>query len=332
RLQFTVMMAEGGDLEAGDSLANLLYWGGRGFDRDHGRALKLWDGVGVERVRERMRKRKRERKRKRKSASDDDDDEDSDDEDAAVGWWGDGLGSSEASHVMSGLCGAASMFVRGEGTEANVTAAVERYAHAIDLGRKRGLRGAEEGEEGNPLLLSGYAQALNGIGYAYFNGAGPLLPRNESKAYEYFLEGASLLVPDGDACANAAVCLGSGSGVGKNVEEATRMYKRAARAGSLQGAYESGKREENLGWWGGGGDDRGTGQEEDSMSITTKLMDKIENAVKYYLVKRDGGVILGLHNFEQTLGKVWIWENLALAALAVGLVVVGVRGWLKVFL
>ena len=67
-------------------------------------------------------------------------------------------------------------------------------------------------------------------------------------------------------------------------------------------------------------------------SITTKLMDKIENAVKYYLVKRDGGVILGLHNFEQTLGKVWIWENLALAALAVGLVVVGVRGWLKVFL
>ena len=42
-LQYTIMMAEKGDLEAMNSYAGMLYWGVRGFERDHKKALYYWD-------------------------------------------------------------------------------------------------------------------------------------------------------------------------------------------------------------------------------------------------------------------------------------------------
>ena len=97
-LQFTIMMAEKGDVESMNSLANFLYWGARGFQRDHERALELWEAVA-------------------------------------------------AHDHIGGLCGAASMYVRGEGTEIHMEKAVELYERAA--------------KQGSPT-------ALNGLGYAYF--------------------------------------------------------------------------------------------------------------------------------------------------------------------
>ncbi|GMH77116.1 hypothetical protein TL16_g07299 [Triparma laevis f. inornata] len=43
-LQYTIMMSEKGDIEAMSNYAMMLYWGARGFERDHVKALELWNG------------------------------------------------------------------------------------------------------------------------------------------------------------------------------------------------------------------------------------------------------------------------------------------------
>ena len=42
RLQYQAVMAEQGDVASMAAMADLLYWGARGFDRDHPRALRYW--------------------------------------------------------------------------------------------------------------------------------------------------------------------------------------------------------------------------------------------------------------------------------------------------
>ena len=43
QLQFTILMAEKGDVEAMSNYASMLYWGVRGFERDHVKALDFWN-------------------------------------------------------------------------------------------------------------------------------------------------------------------------------------------------------------------------------------------------------------------------------------------------
>jgi SEL1 protein len=61
-----------------------------------------------------------------------------------------------AQHDPNGLCGAAAMYLKGEGTDKNVTKAVDLYEEAAALGS---------------------VKALNGLGYIYFYGQA--LPKNE---------------------------------------------------------------------------------------------------------------------------------------------------------
>ena len=42
-LQYIIMMAEKGDVDFMASYAGMLYWGARGFERDHPKALELWN-------------------------------------------------------------------------------------------------------------------------------------------------------------------------------------------------------------------------------------------------------------------------------------------------
>lgn len=88
-----------------------------------------------------------------------------------------------------GLCGAAAMHLKGEGVaEKNISKAVDLYGEAAALGS---------------------VKALNGLGYIYFYGEA--LPKNETKAFHYFLA-ASDAGLDGDSFTNAAHCLANGIG------------------------------------------------------------------------------------------------------------------------
>jgi len=194
-LQYTVDLAEQGDPTAMNALANLLYWGGRGFARDHVRARELWDEVGL-----------------------------------------------DHDHI-GGLCGAASMYIRGEGNGdegggADVAKAVMRYELAVEIGRGGG---------------GDYVCALNGLGYAWFLGQGGLV-KNQTKGFEYFLEGSSVENNDADSLTNAAHCYATGQGVEKDAKMAKALYERAAHIGSFEGAYEMGRR-----WLNNGLEDSGIG-------------------------------------------------------------------------
>ena len=125
------------------------------------------------------------------------------------------------------------MYIRGEGTEVNVGKAVERYELAIEIGR---------GGEGGA-----YATALNGLGYAYFLGQGGL-EKNQTKGFEYFLEGSSSANNDPDSLVNAAHCYASGQGVAPDAASALSLYTRAAHVGSFEGAYSVGRRLLNEGF------------------------------------------------------------------------------------
>lgn len=110
-----------------------------------------------------------------------------------------------AAHDPMGLCGAAAMFLKGEGTEKNVSRAVELYNEAAALGS---------------------VKALNGLGYIYFYG--DALPKNETRAFSYFIS-ASEYGQDGDSFTNAAFCLSQGIGVEKDLSRAAQLYDTAAR-------------------------------------------------------------------------------------------------------
>jgi len=128
-----------------------------------------------------------------------------------------------------GMCGAAGMLVKGEGTEdnrPNVSRAVELYENASTtfVHRKR----VHICSRSHCLLLAirGSVRALNGLGYIYFYGQG--LEKNVTKAFEYFLQAAEA-ESDGDALFNAAYCLETGLGVAKDSARAVGMYRIAAK-------------------------------------------------------------------------------------------------------
>ncbi len=105
----------------------------------------------------------------------------------------------------NGMCGAAGMYLKGEGTEVNVSRAISLYENAT---------------------LNGSVRAYNGLGYLYFYGS--QVTKNESKAYEYFLLAAQY-ENDGDALFNAAYLLENGLGVEKDINKAVYFYSVAAR-------------------------------------------------------------------------------------------------------
>lgn len=105
----------------------------------------------------------------------------------------------------SGMCGAAGMYLKGEGVSKNVSHAVTLYENASSMGSVR---------------------ALNGLGYIYFHGQA--LPQNHTKAYYYFLAAAETLT-DGDALFNAAFLLDNGLGVERDTTKALNFYQIGAK-------------------------------------------------------------------------------------------------------
>jgi TPR repeat protein len=103
------------------------------------------------------------------------------------------------------LCGAAGMYLKGEGTEKNISRAVGMYHQAAKDGSIR---------------------ALNGLGYIYFFGHGDEAPMNkvqnlitlfllilcQTKAYHYF-KTATEYGGDSDSWFNAGYCLEHGIGL-----------------------------------------------------------------------------------------------------------------------
>ena len=69
-------------------------------------------------------------------------------------------------------------------------------------------------------------KALNGLGYLYFYG--DAVPKNESKAFLFFIAATEHNL-DGDSFTNAAFCLEKGIGVEKDVVRAAQLYDIAAR-------------------------------------------------------------------------------------------------------
>lgn len=106
----------------------------------------------------------------------------------------------------TGMCGAANMYLKGEGTPKNLTKAMALYENATSLDSIR---------------------ALNGLGYLYFYGNNEL-PVNQTKAFEYFLRAASF-EKDGDSVFNAAYCYDQGIGTEKNLERAVYFYTVGAK-------------------------------------------------------------------------------------------------------
>ena len=72
----------------------------------------------------------------------------------------------------------------------------------------------------------GSVKALNGLGYLYFYG--DAVPKNESKAFQYFMAATEHSM-DGDSFTNAAFCLEKGIGVEKDAIKAAQLYEIAAR-------------------------------------------------------------------------------------------------------
>lgn len=105
-----------------------------------------------------------------------------------------------------GMCGAAAMYLKGEGTPTNVTKAVELYEKAAE--RNASIR------------------AYNGLGYLYFFGS--QVPKNETKAFEYF-QLAAQYGTDGDSLFNSGYCLENGIGVEKSLNRAIEHYTVAAK-------------------------------------------------------------------------------------------------------
>jgi serine/threonine protein kinase len=99
---------------------------------------------------------------------------------------------NQAAHLgdPTGMCGAAAMYLKGEGTTMNVSKAVELYENAT---------------------RNGTIRAYNGLGYLYFYGS--QVPKNETKAFEYF-QIAAQYETDGDSLIPVDNKLSSSSSTG----------------------------------------------------------------------------------------------------------------------
>ena len=106
------------------------------------------------------------------------------------------------------MCGAANMYLKGEGTAVNASRAIELYENATST-------------------PGGSVRALNGLGYIYF--FGQVVPKNHSRAFGYFMEATeNLATAGGDSLFNAGYCLEHGLGVPRNVTRAVELYTTAA--------------------------------------------------------------------------------------------------------
>lgn len=113
----------------------------------------------------------------------------------------------------SGMCGAANMYLKGEGTELNASKAIELYEHAT---------------------TNGSIRAYNGLGYLYYYGTAQV-PKNSTLAFQYFLMAAQF-ENDGDALFNTAYCYENGIGTDKSLEKAIYYYSLAAKKVGYFGA------------------------------------------------------------------------------------------------
>jgi SEL1 protein len=116
---------------------------------------------------------------------------------------------NQAAHLgdPTGMCGAAAMYLKGEGTTMNVSKAVELYENAT---------------------RNGTIRAYNGLGYLYFYGS--QVPKNETKAFEYF-QIAAQYETDGDSLFNAGYCCEHGVGTEKDLQRAIAYYVKAKKVG-----------------------------------------------------------------------------------------------------
>ncbi len=106
---------------------------------------------------------------------------------------------------IDGMCGAANMFLKGEGGPKNISKAIEYYENAINK------------SENNVNV-----KAQNGLGYVYFFG-NEEIEKNATKAYEYFLASANVGI-EPDSIFNAAYCLENGHGVVRDELQALQLY------------------------------------------------------------------------------------------------------------
>ena len=114
--------------------------------------------------------------------------------------------------IMGGMCGVANMYLKGEGTPQNTSAAIAWYENATVLDSVR---------------------AYNGLGYMYFYGQ--QVAQNHTKALQYFVHAASY-ENDGDSLFNAAYCLEQGYGIDVNDASLTAEEIRMMRDKALQKA------------------------------------------------------------------------------------------------
>jgi TPR repeat protein len=108
---------------------------------------------------------------------------------------------------VGGLCGAAGMYIKGEGTDKNVSQAVVMYESAAAQGSVR---------------------ALNGLGFFYFFGDGDV-PANHTKALHYFLAATEQQDGDSDSWFNAGYCIEHGLGTEADPQRAATFYAHAAK-------------------------------------------------------------------------------------------------------
>jgi TPR repeat protein len=106
-----------------------------------------------------------------------------------------------------GLCGAANMYLKGEGLPAaDAAKAIALYERAANT--------------------TGSIRAHNGLGYIYFFGKSA--PQNFTKAFESFMAAAASGL-DSDSVFNAAHCWEHGLGTEVDLTRAIEMYTHAAQ-------------------------------------------------------------------------------------------------------
>jgi TPR repeat protein len=120
----------------------------------------------------------------------------------AFEWWDRAAAAGDTASAVA----AAGMLVRGEVVDANLTRARELYEFAAE---------------------SDNTNALNGLGYAYFNGLMGV-ELNRTRAFEYFQRAAEQIPSSGDPLINAAHCLLHGAGTPKNLKRGYMYLVRAA--------------------------------------------------------------------------------------------------------
>ena len=109
----------------------------------------------------------------------------------------------------SGQVACGNMFLKGEGTEKNLTEAMGWYEKAATKNNTR---------------------ALNGLAYLYYHGdKDGGLEVNRTKAFNLFLRAANAKKTDGDSLFNAGHCLWEGEGTERNRGRAIGFFQRAAR-------------------------------------------------------------------------------------------------------